>query len=58
MTYGPGYGEVKGFVKQLNNSLSTSSLFSDLETPVLGVVTKRAPNLKDILFTVVKEIFV
>ena len=51
VTYGPGYGEVKGFVKQLNNSLSTSPLFSDLETPALGVVTKRAPNLRDILFS-------
>ena len=51
VTFGPGYGEVKSLVKQLNNSLSTSPLFSNRETPALGVVAKRAPNLRDILFS-------
>jgi hypothetical protein len=51
VAYGPGYGVVKRFAKQLNDSLSASPLFSDLESHALGVATKHAPNLRDILFS-------
>ena len=50
-TFGPGYDEVKGLVKNLNTSLQASPLFSEMETPVLGVVSKRAPSLRDMLFS-------
>ena len=42
---------VKSLVKQLNNSLTASPLFPDTGTPALGVVAKRAPSLRDILFS-------
>ena len=51
VTFGPGYGEVKSLVKQLNNSLTASPLFPNTGTPALGVVAKRAPSLRDILFS-------
>ena len=50
-TFGPGYGEVKKFISRINTTLGTSPLFSEQERPVLGVVTRRAPNLRDILFS-------
>ena len=49
-TFGPGYGEVKEFVAKANETLKRSPLFTELESPVLGVVTKRSPNLRDQLF--------
>lgn len=51
VTYGPGFKEVKGLIQQLNDSLTSSLLFSDMETPVLGVATQRAPKLRDILLS-------
>ena len=49
-TFGPGYGEVTEFVAKANETLKRSPLFTELESPVLGVVTKRSPNLRDQLF--------
>ena len=50
-TFGPGYGEVKKLISRINRTLLTSPLFSEIEHPVLGVVSRRAPNLRDILFS-------
>ena len=50
-TYGPGYREVRDFVAKTNKALKDSPLFSDLDVPILGVVTRRAPNLRDLLFS-------
>jgi len=50
VTFGPGYREVKRFVQVTNQTLSQSLLFQHLTCPVLGVVTRRASNLKDMLF--------
>ena len=49
--FGPGYGEVKKLISRINRTLLTSPLFSEIEYPVLGVVSRRAPNLRDILFS-------
>ena len=49
-TFGPGYVEVKECVAKANETLKRSPLFTELESPVLGVVTKRSPNLRDQLF--------
>ena len=50
-TFGLGYGEVKKLISRINKALLTSPLFSEIEHPVLGVVSRRAPNLRDILFS-------
>jgi len=50
VTFGPGYEEVRKFVEVTNRTLRQSSLFRSFSGPVLGVVTRRAPNLKDMLF--------
>ena len=53
MTYGPGYKEVCDITKGLNSALIQSPLFNSTHTPnnpVLKVVTRRAPNLRDKLF--------
>ena len=50
-TFGPGYGEVKKLISRINRTLLTSPLFSEIEHPVLGVVSRRAPSLRDILFS-------
>ena len=50
-TFGPGYGEVKKLISRINRTLLTSPLFSEIRQPVLGVVSRRAPNLRDILFS-------
>ena len=55
-TFGPGYGEVKKLISRINKTLLTSPLFSEIKHPVFGVVSRRAPNLRDILFS--REIFV
>ena len=56
VTFGPGYQEVRKFVEVTNKALQQSPLFRSFSTPVLGVVTRRAPNLKDELFNQ-KKIF-
>ena len=50
-TFGPGYGEVKKLISRINRTLLTSPLFSEIEHPVLGGVSRRAPSLRDILFS-------
>ena len=50
-TFGPGYGEVKKLILRINRTLLTSPLFSEIRQPVLGVVSSRAPNLRDIFFS-------
>ena len=49
-TYGPGFDEVRGIVSQTNEKLKASPLFHDLTYPALGVVPRRAANLRDMLF--------
>ena len=56
VTFGPGYQEVRKFVEVTNKALQQSPLFRSFSTPVLGVVTRRASNLKDELFNQ-KKIF-
>ena len=56
VTFGPGYQEVRKFVEVTNKALQQSPLFRSFSTPVLGVVTRRASNLKDDLFNQ-KKIF-
>ena len=51
VTYGPGHAEVRDFVEKSNKALRDSVLFRDLNTPIVGVVTRRAPNLRDLLFS-------
>ena len=50
-TFGPGYGELKKLVSRIHRTLLTSPLFSEAERPILGVVSSRAPNLRDILYS-------
>ena len=49
-TYGPGHGDLKHYVAKTNKILKASPIFNDLLTPVLGVVFRRAPSLRDQLF--------
>ena len=49
-TYGPGFEEVKGFTKSINSALTSSPLFNNTSIPPIQTVTRRGPNLKDILF--------
>ena len=41
----------KKLISRINRNLLTSPLFSEIEHPVFGVVSRRAPNLRDILFS-------
>ena len=50
-TYAPGHGDVKDFIAKANEKLRASPLFMDMEIPILGIVTRRAPNLRDLLFS-------
>ena len=53
VTYGPGFNKAKALAKELNESIKLSSTWkeeSESNTPLLKVVSKRAPNLKDTLF--------
>lgn len=50
-TYGPGFSETRDYVKRTNKVLTKSLLFKECTNPVLGVVSRRAPNLKDTLFS-------
>ena len=50
-TFGPGFGELKEYVFKINKVLKNSILFSDQQTPVLGVISRRAPSIKDMLFS-------
>ena len=50
-TYGPGFGEVQKIVTKVNETLVNSPIFSDMGVPVLGVVARRAPNLRDLLYS-------
>ena len=50
MNFGPGFPELQSYVKKTNKVLTKSLLFQDCDKPVLGVVSRRAPNLKDTLF--------
>ena len=51
VTFGPGFPELQSYVKKTNKILTKSRLFKDCDKPVLGVVSRRAPNLKDTLFS-------
>ncbi len=53
MTYGAGYEETKEAAEEANSIISNSrtwSAESPQKVPNLQVVTRRAPNLKDLLF--------
>ena len=53
VTFGPGVDEARVHAQQANASLKRSQTWSRTEennTPLIKVVTRRAPNLKDILF--------
>ena len=53
VTFGPGFHQTKIVAKNLNESIKLSDTWkkeSPSQTPLLKVVSKRAPNLKDILF--------
>ena len=53
VTFGPGFHQAKIVAKNLNESIKLSDTWkeeSPLQTPLLKVVSKRAPNIKDILF--------
>ena len=51
-TFGPGDKELRKFVKEANSTLNMSPLFNahSSQNPVVNVVTRRAANLKDMLF--------
>lgn len=53
ITYGVGYAETKEKVQELNTILESANTWKNVEPaliPKLQVVTRRAPNLKDVLF--------
>ena len=53
VTYGPGFNRAKEVARGLNESIKLSDTWkeeSEWNTPLLKVVAKRAPNLKDTLF--------
>ena len=53
VTYGPGFEDAKVKSKELNESIRLSTSWKEeslSNTPVLKVISKRAPNLKDTLF--------
>jgi len=53
VTYGPGFDKAKQVAKSINESIKCSPSWKNenpLKVPLLKVVAKRAPNLKDTLF--------
>ena len=53
ITYGAGYRETKEKAREVNETISNSRTWSNTspaKIPTLQVVTRRAPNLKDIFF--------
>ena len=53
VTFGPGFHQAKIVAKNLNESIKLSDTWKEefpSQTPLLKVVSKRAPNIKDILF--------
>ena len=51
MTYGPGYDETRKTAGEVNEMLKLSDTWRSSPIPkILQVVTRRAPNLKDLIF--------
>ena len=51
VTYGPGFDEAKRVEKDVNELLSLSETWKDVEgKKIVQVIPRRAPNLKDLLF--------
>ena len=53
ITFGAGYRETKEKVREVNETISNTRTWSNTsptKIPTLQVVTRKAPNLKDILF--------